>query len=347
MIIANSKDSSRLRPLPALNERQKLVLKGVCDAFILTGKPVGSRTISKFGMISVCPATIRNEMADLEEMGLLESPHTSAGRIPTELGYHFYVSFLLEYKRLSQIEETLLGILAKKFEEQERKQNKILKLAVRLACDMAHLPGVVLIPQKPQSIIRSVKLIRLLEDKVMVVFIEENGKISDQISDIPSDTSSEMLEALGNCLNEEICNKRIGEIDVSSLKKSHGLLIRFNKVLSSLASRLCAAIEDPDTDKVFFEGFVNFFEQAEFKDPEKMRAMMQMLDKKESLLYILAKRLEKTDDNIVMNIGSEAGLEVKDLSVVTAKYQGPSQSFGRIGLIGPLRMDYARVVAIL
>lgn len=329
-----------------LNDRQKRVLKGVCDAFIATGIPVGSRTISKFGSLTWSPATIRNEMADLETLGYLFSPHTSAGRVPTEKGYRFYVNFLLKFEQLSQIEAELMGLLAKKSRERQHEQEQVLKNAIKLACEMTKLGGIVVTPQKSHKSLRAIQLIRLLEDRLMLVTVDECGKIADQVVDIPGDLPDEDLLQITNFLNVQICNRKICEIEAELLRMSHELLLKYNSLLSTLTEKIKVLIDNPSSDAVFLEGFVNFFEQSEFKDPEKMRKMISLLDQKEYLLNLLAESLEN-GENIMVNIGTDSGLELPDLSIVTARYCGPNKSYGRIGLIGPLRMDYGRVVATL
>ena len=323
-----------------------MVLKEVCDSFISTGIPVGSRTISRLEGFTCSPATIRNEMADLESMGFLSSPHTSAGRIPTTMGYRFYVDFLLKFEHLSNVEEKLIGILAQKHEEKVTEQDEVLRRAIRLASDITHLPGIGLIPQKSQKSIRSVQLIRLLEDRILLVLVDECGQISDQVVMVPPDTKDGDLQKIANFLNAEICNRKEQEIDAILLRKSHELLINYNNLLGSLTDRIRTAFKNPKHDAVFLEGLVNFFEQSEFKDGDKMKEMVRLLDQKESLLHLLAKSLENGED-IMVNIGSDSGLAVSDFSIVTARYSGPNNSFGRIGLIGPTRMQYGRVVSTL
>jgi heat-inducible transcriptional repressor len=329
-----------------LNPRQKSVLRGVCDAFISTGIPVGSRTISRGGCLACSPATIRNEMADLESMGYLFSPHTSAGRVPTEKGYRFYVNFLLEFERLSQLEESLVGVLAKKFEDQASENEKILRGAIRLACDITRLGGIVLTPQQSERKLRSIQLIRLLDDRVMMVAVDDTGHITDELLSVPPDTTDDDLIFLNNFLNQEMCGRYALELERDILKKSQNILTKYNRLLSSLVGRVMAAIRNPNDDSVFLEGFVHFFEQSEFRDNEKMKKMISLLDQKEALLNILAKSLENGEE-IMVNIGSDSGLAISDLSIVTARYLGPNNSMGRIGLIGPLRMNYGRVVATL
>jgi len=340
------KDGSDKAQISPLNERQRRVLKEVCDAFISTGIPVGSRTISRFGGVAYSPATIRNEMADLESMGYLFSPHTSAGRIPTEKGFRFYSRFLIEFERVSQIEETLMGLLAEKFEQQNLEQDDVLRSAIRFACEKTRLPGIAIIPQKSSNRLQSIKLFRILEDKAMLVLVDECDHITDHLICIPSDTTDEALQILNHYLETQLCMKQSIENEANFLRKSHGFLVKYNNLLSQITARIKAAVQNNISDDFFLEGFMNFFEQPEFKDPEKMRTMLSLLDQKEVLLSLLAKSLENGDE-IMVNIGSDAGLSVSDLSVVTARYCGPNQSFGRIGLIGPLRMDYGRVVATL
>lgn len=329
-----------------LNDRQKHVLKEVCDSFINTSIPVGSRTISKSGKLTCSPATIRNEMADLEMMGYLSSPHTSAGRVPTEKGYRFYVDFLLEYERISQLEETLIGKIAENAEKEHLQTQDILKSAIKYACEKTNLAGVLLAPRKSQNKLKSIRLFRVLENKAMLIAVDEYGSISDQIVNIPSDTSDDILEKLGILLNAQLCHHRFHQYEERFIEQTRRILSKYNNLLSSLVSQVKLALSDHKDSSLFLDGFVNFFDQPEFNDTNKMKEMLKLLDQKETLLNLLAKSLESGRE-IMVNIGSDSGLEIKDMSVVTAKYQGPNKSFGEIGLIGPLRMDYSKVVVTL
>lgn len=285
-------------------------------------------------------------MADLESMGFLCSPHTSAGRVPTQMGYRFYVHFLLEFERVSQLEESLLGTIAKRFEDEQHQQEKFLRSAVRIASDATHLAAVALPPQKLDNSLRSVQLFRLLDDKAMFVMVDECGHVSDQVIVLPAETTDEDLQKLTNFMNAEICHRRLPQINIDLFKKSHQILVQYNSILATLTERIRAAIQNPHGNAVFLEGFANFFDTGEFKDPEKMRRMISLLDRKEALLNILAESLENSDA-IMVKMGSDSGLALDDLAVVTTRYQGPNQSYGRIGLIGPIRMDYERVVGTL
>ena len=341
--IQNMADEAQLA---SLNERQRKILKEVCNSFISTGEPVGSRTLSRFSNLACSPATIRNGMADLELMGYLFSPHASAGRIPTEKGFRFYVSFLVKYERVSKREEALMNLLASRFEEAHENRGDILRSALRLASDQTKLGGMALAPQSPPGRLRSLKVFRVLEDKAMLIMIDDSGQITDQLIQIPSETSDSVLEQLENFLNTELCNQNVIEHEAILLRKSHELVARHSRLLSSIVRRIHDALVDPLQDTIFLEGFMNFFDQPEFKDPLKIRDMISLLDQKEELLNLLARNLEK-NEKIVVNIGSQSGLQIQDLSVVTARYQGPNKSAGRIGVIGPLRMDYAKVVVTL
>lgn len=330
----------------ALNDRQKTVLREVCDSFISTGIPVGSRTLSKSSRLSCSPATIRNEMADLELMGYLYSPHTSAGRVPTEKGYKFYVNFLIEFERISQLEEALMGRISDISRETHLRQQDILKSAVQYACQKTHLAGVLLAPQQEQNNLKSVRLFRILENKAMLVTVDDCGNINDQLVTIPVETTDDVLEKLSILLNAQLCHKQYHQYEQNFIENTRQIISRYNSLLSQLVKQVQRSVNDPDTNSIFMEGFMNFFDQPEFNDPTKIRQMVSLLDQKENLLQLLAKSLENKRE-IVVNIGSDSGLAIKDMSLVTARYRGPNRTFGKIGLIGPLRMDYSRVVATL
>lgn len=329
-----------------LNDRQKFVLKEVCDAFISTSIPVGSRTISRSGKLACSPATIRNEMADLELMGYLFSPHTSAGRVPTEKGYRFYVNFLLEYERISQLEESLIGKIAHNSDQDHLQTQGILKSAIKYACQKTNLAGVLLAPRKSPSMLQSVRLFRILENKAMLVTVDEHGNIADQVVTIPTETSDDILEKLAILLNAQLCHHRYHQYEKNFIEQTRELISRYNSLLSGLVSQVKNSFNENEDDSIMLDGFINFFDQPEFNEPGKMKEMLRLLDHKENLLKMLAKSLD-SDSQIMVNIGSDSGLEIKDMSVVTAKYLGPNRSIGKIGLIGPLRMDYSKVVATL
>lgn len=330
----------------SLNERQKTVLREVCDAFISTGIPVGSRNLSKSSRLACSPATLRNEMADLESMGYLYSPHTSAGRIPTEKGYKFYVNFLVEFERISQLEEALISKIAEISHETHNRQQEILKSAIRYACQKTNLAGVLLTPQHAKNSLRSVKLFRVLECKAMLVTVDDFGNINDQIVNIPGETSDEVLEKLSILLNAQLCQQQFHRYEQNFIENTRHILSRYNNLLSQLVKKIQDSDKDTGSDSIFLDGLVNFFDQPEFNDPEKIRQMVSLLDQKENLLHLLAKSLDSKRE-IVVNIGSDSGLAIKDISLVSARYRGPNRSIGRIGLIGPLRMDYGGVVATL
>ena len=279
-------------------------------------------------------------------MGYLYSPHTSAGRIPTEKGYRFYVNFLIEYNRISQEEQRLITRIAERYEEQQHQEGSILRSAIKLACQETQLGGIVLTPQRSPTPLESIKLFRVLEDKALIVMVDTNGSISDELVEIPADPPDAVLDQLGGLLNLQLCHQRQHEREGEFLRRSQSLMAQYNQLLGQLAERVRRAMSHPTHDAVFLEGFVNFFEQPEFASPDKMRDMIGLLDKKENLLQLLAQTLENGDE-IMVNIGSDSGLAMADLSIATARCRGPQDSLGRIGLIGPLRMDYARVVTTL
>lgn len=329
-----------------LNERQKTVLKEVCESFISTGIPIGSRVLSKSSKLSCSPATLRNEMADLEEMGFLFSPHTSAGRVPTEKGYRFYVNFLVEFEKIGQKEDNLIKKIADISKENSLRQQDILKSAVKYACEKTRLAGVLLVPQQGHTDLRPVKLFRILSDKAMLVTVDDSGNISNEIVTLPPDTSDDVLDKLSVLLNAQLCHKQYHQYEQDYIEKTRLLISRYNNLLTQLVKQVQRAGNESAEDSIFMEGFLNFFDQPEFNDPGKMKQMVALLNQKDNLLNLLAKSLENKRE-IVVNIGSDTGLAIKDMSFVTARYQGPNSTYGKIGLIGPLRMNYVNVVATL
>ncbi len=329
-----------------LNERQARVLKLVCDTFITTGEPVGSRTLAKMQDLPCSPATIRNEMADLEEIGLLMSPHTSAGRIPTETGFCFYVNFLMHLERLTQREEAIISMLAQRFEEEDRQQSGVLKNALRLVSDLNRLPAVLITPRQRERRLRTIRLVKMSEQQLLLALADNAGRVVDALIPLRDDMSTADVEALNRFLEEQLCNRNLSDIDDSgALRRGEELLHRFNRVLRTITLRIKQAFAHPDADNLFLDGVIKFFEQPEFLDPNRIRSIVELVESKERLLTVLAQRIE--NDDVRVAIGSQSGFDTDQLSLVTAPYAGPNGSAGCIGLIGPIRMNYGRVISSL
>ena len=180
----------------------------------------------------------------------------------------------------------------------------------------------------------------------MLVTVDDCGNINDQVVNIPNETSDDVLEKLTILLNAQLCQQEFHQYEQDYILKTRHILSRYNNLLSQLVKHVQDSENDSDSGSIFLDGLVNFFDQPEFNDPEKIRQMVSLLDQKENLLHLLAKSLDSKRE-IVVNIGSDSGLAIKNVSLVSARYNGPNRSVGRIGLIGPLRMDYGGVVATL
>ncbi len=332
----------------ALNERQKIILQEICDSFIMTGVPVGSRTLSKLSSLSCSPATIRNEMSDLEVMGYLAAPHASAGRLPTEKGYRFYVSCLMKYEKISNLEESIVTKLQSLAQREDLELEELLKQAVRFVCNQTGLAGLLLMPQMKSAALEHIKFFRILSDKLMVIMIDQLGNIDNTVVDIAPDITDEMLDRIVMLLNVKLCHQRNAKVEQGQINHIKQLLGKYNELLNALVAKIKESQQKAHTvrNPLLIDGFANILEQPEFSEPEKMKMLLQMLNQKEELLELLSNSLDQRPQ-IMVNIGTDSGLALNDMSLVTASYSGPNQSIGNIGVIGPLRMNYGQVVAIL
>ena len=327
-----------------LNERKLNILKAIVKDYIDTAEAVGSRTISKKYDLGISAATIRNEMADLEELGYLIQPHTSAGRVPSEKGYKLYVNTLMSQSELSDEEKLLIEQCINKninhVKDLIQETSKLLSMmtnytTVAVANNVAN-----------QSVIRHIQLVSMNDNEILLIVVTDNGDIKNAnlATNIYLDQSK--LNIISDRLTSKLCGKNITDLD--------DRLIAFIKYeiseYSSLIDQLMAALNfDVSEEELSYtlSGAANIFNYPEFNDILKAKSFLNMIEKKETIeSMIKSKGIQKDNINIV--IGSDNECEMaQDYSVVTATYNIDKDLVGKISFIGPTRMDYARVYAII
>ncbi|MBN2054937.1 heat-inducible transcription repressor HrcA [bacterium] len=324
-----------------LTEREKDILLAVLHQYILKGEPVGSRTISQLDKFDVSSATIRNVMGSLEERGYLLQPHTSAGRIPTDKAYRFLVNNLVASELLTENEKAAVreGIEARMLNRKE-----LLVSATELLSSMTRFAGLVLSPHLAQWRLRRLELIALAIRKIMVVIVSDAGLVNNRIVEMEKHLDQEHLNRLSRFMNEHFVGLTMNEIRLRLLVMMSKDKLRYDQLMADAVAVGGRAFEDIPDSEVYIDGAVNLFVQADLKTEMTMQELYRAFTEKVMLVKILNRCLNEEDPAIY--IGREKP-ELGDLSVVASKYYYKDRVMGTLGVIGPTRMPYPKVIALV
>lgn len=327
-----------------LDERKKSILKAVIKEYILTAEPIGSRTISKRYKLDISSATIRNEMSDLEEMGFLEQPHTSAGRIPSDKGYRFYVDSLMDQHEVPMSLEHLIKekYLAKKQEVQE-----IFQAASRVLSNITRYTAIVASPIVKEKKFHHIQLVPLEGSRVLVVVIFGDGVVHKQMVNLRNHPRRDDLDKISRYINEKLHGLLISKIDKDLLNNMERELstniLPYSNLYECIRVILSEGTEE-DWEKVYLGGAFNILEQPEFSDVEKVKVVLKLFEQEEMLRKMLK---EFTQEGVGVKIGRENTIEaIKNCSLVTADYYYDDFTLGKLAILGPTRMEYPKVIAV-
>ncbi len=326
-----------------LTQRKLAILQAIVDEYILTGMPIGSRTLSKRQDINVSSATIRNEMADLEEEGYLVQPHTSAGRIPSDKAYRLYVNMLMQISRLNETErQTIKSYFDVKMGELEQ----LIDITATALSETTNLTSVVMAPQLSQMKLKRVQIVKLSDNVAMVVFIMDTGAIRNFNIHVPHDLSAEYLEMLSQTLSKCVADKTPNEAVEAINSVLYSQMQDNKEFLDAIVGTVTKNNKSYNPGKmVVFGGTENIFNHPEYQNVEKAKGFLQLLEKRDGLYNMLSRA---TDMEFTIKIGSENEIDqLKDMSVVTATYKVGGQKIGSFGVIGPTRMNYAKIMSVL
>lgn len=324
-----------------LDERKKRILLAIIQDYIATAEPVGSRTIAKKYELGVSPATIRNEMADLEDMGYIEQPHTSAGRIPSDLGYRYYVDFLMEKYRLADVDRELIS---QGFETRRLEVAQVIQRTGQLLSQMTNYTTIVLGPQPGKTGIRHVQLVPVETGKALLVMVSLSGLVQNRLIEIPENLNAEDLWQISQVLNAKLHGKTISDIRRTLLQEIYSELARQRAVAELVLDLLSQEELLSGEEKVYLAGTLNILNQPEFRNLEKIKTLLSLLEQEEQLRHLV----QPEDEGMLVRIGAENPIQVmRDCSMITATYTVDGQVVGAIGVLGPTRMEYARVMALV
>lgn len=329
--------------IPDLNERSLLLFKSLVEHFIHDGHPVGSRTLSRDTDLALSPATIRNVMADLEDMGLLRSPHTSAGRVPTARGFRLFVDSLL---RIGQLEDREVERMAREMSAEDDVRHLVSRTSSLLS-DITRLAAVVMLPRLRQSSLEHIEFIALSQNRILVILVLSNKEIQNRIIHTPKTYTQSQLQQTANYLNSSFRGKDLDTIRAEVLTELRKLKEDVNELMQTAIEMAQQAFVSPAVeDDVVISGHTNLMGVAELKDMGKLRRLFESFNQKRDILHLLENAISAKGVQIF--IGEESGYEVlDDCSIVTSPYQGEGQVLGVLGVIGPTRMDYERVIPVV
>ncbi len=332
-----------------LDERKLKILQAIIRNYLDTGEPVGSRTISKYTDLNLSPATIRNEMADLEELGYIFQPHTSAGRIPSDKGYRLYVDNMMRDKEneLKEREKEVDDMRQFLNDKVDRVETLLQNMAKMLATNTSYA-AMISAPQVHKNKVKFIQLSQVEDHRMLCVIVLEGNIIKNKIINVKEDIDPETLLKLNILFNSSLNGLTLDEINLSIISKMNGQAGEQLELARSVLDAVAEAISSEDNLEIYTSGATNIFKYPELSDSHKAQELISTFEEKQLLTSLIEKDNEDTETGIRVYIGEETPVQtMKDCSVITATYELEEGVHGTIGIIGPKRMDYEKVVDTL
>ncbi len=327
------------------SDRAQHLLRVLIQRYIRDGQPVGSRTLSKDPGLDLSPATIRNVMSDLEEMGMVSAPHTSAGRVPTPKGYRLFVDTLVRYR---QPKDDDIDILRSQIRRKVDDADALVVSVSKLLSEFTSLAGVVTVPRGQHAALRQIEFLPLSENRILVILVINDREVQNRILHTDRDYSASELQQAANFINQHYAGIEMRQVRETILKDLESTRNSMNKAMHDIISVAHSAIADsdhPDGEYVL-AGQTNLMGFAELSDVDTLRRLFEAFSRKQQILDLLDRSIHA--DGVQVFIGEESGFQIlDDCSVVTAPYKLDDDTIGVLGVIGPTRMAYDRVVPIV
>ncbi len=329
---------------PNLNDRTQHLFKALVERYIREGQPVGSRTLARDAGLDLSPATVRNVMADLEELGYLHSPHTSAGRVPTARGYRLFIDALLH---LRPLEEQEVQVLRQRIDQPVQNPVDMARSVSDLLSGVTRLAGIVMLPRRNVVTLRHVEFLPLSDSRVLVVLVLNTQEVQNRIIQTRRPYSALELQQAAHYLNEQFTGRdiqQVREVLLRDLRETHDSLDRLMQAVVDMAEQTFES--GPASEDYVVAGQTHLMQYADLSDLDKLRQLFEAFNHKRDLLHLFDQCLHA--EGVQIFIGEEAGFEVlENCSVVTAPYTVEGQILGVLGVIGPTRMAYDRVIPVV
>ena len=325
-----------------LSERKLKILQAIVSDFIRTAEPVGSRSISKNYDLGISPATIRNEMSDLEELGFLTHPHTSSGRVPSEKAYRLYVNEMMSKRELTEAEK---GAITEELMSNVAELENLVKRAAHVLSEITNLTAFALTPRKEEDTLKYINLLPLDEYTAVLMLVADSGKVSNTTLRLAKPASEETLRILAKTMTYNYRGKTLSEAltfdIIKAIKTDAEAMAMFE---NDIAPSFVRTLEDMLNVNLYMEGLTNIFSLPEYNDVGRARTFLEMVNKKEDLTRTLVNR----ENGVIITIGNENQDELmQDCSLITATYHVDGKLMGKIGVIGPTRMRYGEVTSVV
>ncbi|NJC87867.1 MAG: heat-inducible transcription repressor HrcA [Desulfuromonas sp.] len=326
-----------------ISERSRKILEAIIEEHIATAQPIGSKALTRFQAINLSPASVRNVMAELEEQGYLHSPHTSAGRVPTEKAYRYYIDSLL---RVDCLDRARRDQIEQHYHRRGLQMGELLREASRTLSSVAHYTGLVMVPRLQSTVFRRIEFVKLSSRQVLAVFITRSGMIQNRLIETAEEFTAGELEQITNYLNQTMSGLSIREARALILADMAQEKALYDRLLQR-ASRLSAeALSESADGEVIIEGTSHLLDQPEFTDLERMKRIFRAFEQKSLLLNLLDRGLQSKGVQVI--IGGETEYpELAGCSLITANYSGRRGTLGALGVIGPSRMPYSTLIPIV
>ena len=328
-----------------LGERAQQLLRTLIESYIRDGQPVGSRALSRESGLQLSAATIRNVMADLEELGFVASPHTSAGRVPTDKGYRFFVDTLLQ---LRPLDDAATAEMRRHFEASRDNSTELIATVSQLLSSATQLAGVVTLPRARQASVTQMEFVGLSENRVLVVLVFNDREVQNRIIQLERHYSADELKRASNYLNEQFRGRSLRQVREELLRQLSEARAHMNQIMLDAIAVAQQVFDAGSEDKVEYviKGETNLMGVAELTSVEKLRRLFEAFNEKRDFLHLLDQSLKA--EGVQIFIGHESGYRIlDDCSVVTAPYGDRDAVVGVLGVIGPTRMAYERVIPIV
>ena len=332
-----------------LDDRKMKILNAIIQNYLETGEPVGSRTISKDTDLNLSSATIRNEMSDLEELGYIIQPYTSAGRIPSDKGYRIYVdNMMLEKEKLLDKRVKEVNEMKEYLEEKVDKVDTLLRNMAKTLAVNTNYASMITTPQNKKNKFKFIQLSQVEPIKLLCVIVLEGNIVKNRMFDIDSELSNDSILKLNLLLNSSLNGLTLEEINLEMISSLTGQAGEHMQLIRDILDAIAEEVSTVGDMEIYTSGATNIFKYPELSDKDKARELIYTLEEKQQLTNLIADELNDFDTGIQVYIGQETPIKtMQDCSVVTATYEIEEGVRGTIGIIGPRRMDYEKVVEAL
>ncbi len=328
-----------------LNDREKNILRHVIQQFILTASPVGSKNIARKFDLKISPATIRNIMAELEESGFIDHPHTSAGRVPTDKGYRYYVDTLMDLKEPRRTE---IGLINKNLESGAAETEELIRITSMLLSSITHQLACVSYPKLETGILEKLQIVSLTSSRILVIVTIKSGIVKTITLELSSSIKPSQIDSVQSLLNEKLSGLTFSEIRSTFKERFKDIEEDQQPIIRVFIDSVDKIFKDEKrSENIVITGAKNVVKQPEFENPQRFQGIIELIEDKDVIIHIMERSSDNSPGDVYVSIGSENEMEMlNDYSFVSKEYRLGDVS-GTLGIIGPKRMEYSRVVAIV